>query len=115
MAVWRPSNGLWYIKGVDTDRLGQDGDIPVPADYDGDGRTDLAIWRPTDGTWHIRYRAGGGMAKPWGMPSDVPAPGDYNGDGIADLAVWRPSSGQWLIKNIDTDIWGTAGDIPLVR
>jgi hypothetical protein len=115
LAVWRPSEGVWYIMGVDTDRLGQDGDIPVPADYDGDGRTDLAVWRPTDGTWHIRYRAGGGMMKPWGIPGDVPAPGDYNGDGIADLAVWRPSTGQWIIKNIDTDIWGTAGDIPLVR
>ncbi|MBN2408312.1 MAG: SBBP repeat-containing protein [Candidatus Aminicenantes bacterium] len=115
LAVWRPSNGLWYIRKVDTDRLGKDGDIPVPADYDGDGRTDLAVWRASDGTWHIRYRAGGGKVKRWGMPGDVPAPGDYDGDGIADLAVWRPSTGQWIIKNIDTDIWGTAGDIPLVR
>ena len=28
-------------------------DQPVPGDYDGDGRTDIAIWRPGTGTWWI--------------------------------------------------------------
>jgi hypothetical protein len=49
------------------------------------------------------------------MEGDVPAPGDYDGDGIIDLAVFRPSTGQWLVKDIDIDVWGTAGDIPLVK
>jgi hypothetical protein len=32
---------------------GQWGDIPVPGDYDGDGRMDLGVFRPGSGEWWI--------------------------------------------------------------
>ena len=56
LAVWRPSNGTWYIRGQAPVQYGMAGDIPVPGDFNGDGRSDLAVWRPSNGTWYIRVR-----------------------------------------------------------
>ena len=44
IAVWRPSTGTWFVLNHATGAIrvqqwGQEGDIPVAADYDGDGTT----------------------------------------------------------------------------
>ena len=109
LAVWRPSNGTWYVRGISTTQFGANGDRPVPADYNGDGVTDLAVWRPSNGTWYVR----GISTTQFGTTGDVPVAGDYNGDGRADLAVWRPSNGTWYVRGISTTQWGQNGDIPL--
>ena len=109
IAVWRPSNGTWYVRGISTTTFGLTADKPVQADYDGDKRTDIAVWRPSSGGWHIRGQAPVG----WGVSGDIPVPADYNGDGKADLAVWRPSTRTWYLRGLSTTTFGLSTDKPV--
>jgi hypothetical protein len=76
VAIYR--NGTWFVKlssdGGQT-TVGWGGlsqDIPVPADYDGDGKADIAAYR--DGMWFIlRSSDGGQTTVSWGgLPQDIP-------------------------------------------
>jgi putative transposon-encoded protein len=90
-------NGTWYTlestRGFRITQFGQTGDVPVPADYNGDGAADLAVFR--NGTWYM-LSATTYTVKQHGQAGDIPVPADYDGDGKADLAVFR--AGTWYIK-----------------
>lgn len=69
------------------------GDFFAAADYDGDGRSDIAVFRA--GTWYIIESSTGTIRYDYfGQSGDVPTPNDYDKDGKADLAVARSESGQ---------------------
>lgn len=74
----------------------------VPADYDGDGKTDLGSWDPSTGTWEIAFskdflpKGSGSTQKTLtiGKAYDIPMPGDYNGDGSDEIAVYHSDTSE---------------------
>ncbi len=128
LAVWRPATGTWYVLGgvagsnMAIQGWGQSGDIPVPGDYDGDGKTDFSIFRPdagqNTGQWYFIYSSNNVIATyVFGEDDDKPAQADYDGDGRTDAAVFRPSNNNWYVLGTTNGFyystWGEAGDTPV--
>lgn len=106
---FRPASAQWLRLGAVPITFGRAGDLPVPADYDGDGSIDLAVFRQSSGSWHIR----GGATVTFGRRGDIPVPADYNGDGAADIAVYRPLDSTWYIYGGGRLRFGRTGDVPM--
>lgn len=119
---------MWFIRrssdgGVMMKKLGLPGDVPMPGDYDGDRKSDLAVFRTSNGFWYICSSSSGYdcdrySAEQFGLPGDFPIRGDFDGDGILDLAVWRPGHQSLYFKssrNGEAFVlqWGLPKDVPL--
>ena len=123
-AIFRPSTAEWFIFLGDifayendpsgfpeppflTLPFGSSGDIPVPGDYLGQGRTNMAVFRPSDGTWHIAEITNNTVAekKSFQFPTphvngDIPlGPGKYLQS--SGVAIFRPSDGTWHIGDMN--------------
>lgn len=111
LAVYRPSNGTWYIKNsgyssgyasaaTKTVSFGSADDLPVAADYNGDGVDEVAVYRPSEGNWYVmNLRDSSTSTTQWGMAGDVPhARLDTNNDGLPDFVIFRASEGAWYIN-----------------
>jgi CubicO group peptidase (beta-lactamase class C family) len=109
IAVFRPENGIWAVRGLGRTYFGRMGDVPVSGDYDGDRFTDIAVFRPESGLWEVknltRFYFGGA--------ADIPVPGDYAGDGTARPGVFQPASGLWAVRGLTRAYFGRSEDLPV--
>jgi len=107
IAVFRPTTGLWAVRGVTNLYFGGPLDSPVSGDYDGDGTAEVAVYRGTTGLWAAR-----GITRFYfGTSSDLPVPGDYSGDSTSTAALFSPSRGRWLLKNLSRIYFGSDFDL----
>jgi len=87
IAVWRPSNGIAYIRystiaagpnQTASIQWGLSGDIPQPADYDNDKRTDFAVYRPSTNTFFVNLSTNGSaLITTLGQAGDEPVSAPY--------------------------------------
>jgi thermitase len=121
-----PADSLWYASGSAGGSpfqifFGATDDVPVPGDYDGDGKTDAVIYRPSTGLWYGPRTGSASIViqSTLGQPGDVPVPGDYDGDRKTDPAIYRPSSGMFFAVlsggGSKTATFGAPGDVPVPR
>lgn len=122
-AWWSRATGTWYIEGREPVTFGAPGpfaycsfgpppvtqtpacldylrsDIPVPADYDGDGAADLAVYNPASGKWRVM-----GQPDPIvvGGHGAFPVVGDYDGDGTSEPAVFDQRTHEWTAEGLGT-------------
>jgi len=96
-------------------------DVPIAADVDGDGKTDLLVFRPSTAQWFVQRASTGYQSElfaNFGSPNngDIPVPADYLGIGRDVLALFRPATGQWFIggqAGATVVVPGRADDIPV--
>lgn len=129
-AVYRPQTGEFFTLpsaggGATRTLLGQwsphpwaptRGSLPVPADYDGDHRSDCAVMDRDSGIYRVDLGCNGSteVSRAGFRPGyDEPVAADYDGDGDANVAVFDWNYGWWKIDGVTSSAYrfGNAGDL----
>ncbi len=133
------AQAVWYIRQSATNTVKiiyfgisgtgtTSGDVPVPGDYDGDGKFDAAVYRfggiAPDNTYIVQRSSDGVFTfQQWGnFQTDYVVPGDYDGDGKYDFAVARTGAAAsspmvwWILQSSNsvtkTQPFGITSDVP---
>jgi hypothetical protein len=118
---------------IDSVSFGQDGDLPVAGDWNGDGVDDLGVFRPGDlGTFLLRVPDTLQLCPAcaphpvittrtafFGTTGHLPVAGDWDGDGNDDIGVFDPVTTNFFlsadeVKPTFVFPFGLPGDRPLV-
>lgn len=88
------------------------------ADFDEDGKADLAIYRPTEGRWYSRDSGSNSMrVARWGANGDKPLL-SKDTEGTSLYTVFRPDTGIWYVfpysGGYSAFQWGMSGDKALI-
>ena len=99
----------WLVRGSVHVSWGLPGDLPVAADYDGDGTVDPAVFRPSSSQWFIRDQAtiSGNRRR---HPGSCRLRRQWDG---RDSGVDAPEGGAWFVQGRPVVNWGQPGDIPV--
>lgn len=99
------SSQVWYFilssatQNVIRVSFGSPDATPIPEDYDGDHKTDIAVYQESSGTWTVMLSSQGyaSVSIVLGGPGYIPVPADFDGDQKADPAVYQSATGGWTL------------------
>jgi hypothetical protein len=96
-----PTN-RWFVEGQAPVDFGWGGAdvIPIAADYDGDGTTDMMLYHIPTNQWFV-YGIGNLGQFGWNGSECIPVPGDWDGDGKIEIGIYHWPSNQWFWRDQD--------------
>jgi hypothetical protein len=130
LGIYHEATGNWAVQTSSTGYVltiwragfGGPGHQPIPADFDGDGLTDIAVYQTETGLWTILRSDTGNtlaFAVPYGGAGYTPVAGDWDGDRRADIGTYYVD-GSWSIpltgagyRESLSRMLGGAGRVPL--
>jgi hypothetical protein len=124
----------WQLKNTNapgvpdlTFLYGEQGDIPVVGDWDGNGTFTVGVFEPDTAVWKLKNTNQQGapdLVFAYGQRGDIPVVGDWDGNGTTTVGVARTGAADltWYLRNSNgpgaPDIapfaYGARGDTPVV-